>query len=163
MSQPVHSKILVFLVRDEGTQFAEGGEPLPLIFGPMPTVLFVEDNPQIRSFVAEYLRSKGFDVHAVDSGEAAVSMMQIATFDVVISDHRLEGPLSGVDILACHKRHSPEKARILFTAVASEQLRDQCEPMNAVYLQKPVPLDELLENVKTSLGHVASERPCPSS
>ena len=117
----------------------------------MHTVLFVEDNPQIRAFVAEYLRSKGFEVHTVDSGETAVGMMRLATFDVVISDQRLEGPLSGVDVLACHKRHSPEKARILFTAVASEQLRDLCEPINAVYLQKPVPLDELLANVKTSL------------
>ena len=80
-------------------------------------------------------------------------MMQLTTFDVVISDQRLEGALSGVDVLACHKRYSPEKARILFTAVASEQLRDQCEPMNAMYLQKPVPLDELLANVKTSLGN----------
>jgi DNA-binding response OmpR family regulator len=119
----------------------------------MPNVLFVEDNPQIRSFVAEYLRRRGFEVHAVDSGEAAVGMLGLATFDVVISDQRLKGALSGVDVLACHKRYSPEKVRILFTAVASERLRDQCQPMNALYLQKPIPLDELLANVKTSLGN----------
>lgn len=54
-------------------------------------VLYVEDDPGVRSFVDMLLTSEGHDVTAVDTAEAGAQALQAGRFDVVLTDYNLPG------------------------------------------------------------------------
>lgn len=61
-------------------------------------ILLVDDEPLMRIPLADRLRSEGYEVEAVASGEDAVARFERADFDVAIVDLRLPG-IDGVEVL----------------------------------------------------------------
>src|SRR5687767_9685130 len=54
-------------------------------------LLFVDDEPVLRSLMAERLGDRGFDVVEADSGERALELLDQFAFDIVITDLRMPG------------------------------------------------------------------------
>ena len=54
-------------------------------------LLLVDDEPALRTVVAERLREEAFEVTEAESGERAIDLLSEFAFDVVISDLRLPG------------------------------------------------------------------------
>jgi DNA-binding NtrC family response regulator len=52
--------------------------------------------------------------------------------------------VNGLDILAQHKKASPEAKGILMTAFGSEEAKEQAALLDAIYLEKPIQLSELV-------------------
>lgn len=64
-----------------------------------PTVLLVEDEALLRLVIAEELRDAGFDVvEAGDGGEAMGVLSTEAAVDLLFTDIRMPGLLSGWDV-----------------------------------------------------------------
>lgn len=118
----------------------------------MVTVLVVDDNSDIRSITAQFLKHRGYEVHEASSGEAAIEILKTARVDAVVADQLLPGTIKGVDVIFRHYKISPTGCRILLTAAFSDTLRSSCHHINSVYLQKPVPLDELVRKIEDSLA-----------
>lgn len=60
------------------------------------TVLIVDDEPVIRSFLCDYLNEAGFHALAVASGDEAARLLgQGVAIDLVFSDVRMPGTLDG--------------------------------------------------------------------
>ena len=52
----------------------------------MPSILIVDDEPGVRSALSGVLRDEGYDVDAVESGEACLDRLTRTPYDVVVLD-----------------------------------------------------------------------------
>jgi CheY-like chemotaxis protein len=67
--------------------------------GTLRVILVVEDELVVRSLVALELRSSGWDVLETSTAEGAIEHLRLGhRIDVVFTDIRLAGPLSGWDV-----------------------------------------------------------------
>jgi DNA-binding NtrC family response regulator len=113
------------------------------------TVLLVEDSSLARRNIATFLERAGYQVAQADTGEDAVRLIQTTgDFDVVISDLRMPGMISGLDVLSHQNRIAPETGSILMTAFGSDQIRNQMRKLGAAYIEKPIKLDSLLQEIE---------------
>ena len=61
------------------------------------TLLLVEDDPLSRRNLSLFLQQSEHTVYQAESGEVALQLMARIDFDVVVSDLRLPGRISGID------------------------------------------------------------------
>jgi DNA-binding NtrC family response regulator len=112
-------------------------------------LLLVEDEAIARLHLAQFLTDGGHSVVPLASGEEALKLLQTETFDAVITDFKLGGTVSGIDLLTAFERVSPGKGKILVTAYPAHELR--AEALGALYVAKPVQLDAFLRKLKSVL------------
>ncbi len=109
----------------------------------MAAVLIVDDEANIRSHLATYVRSLGHEVEAAANGIAALTAIAARSFDVVLSDVRM-AHLDGLALLVEIKRRAPETAVVLMTAYATvSQAVEAMRSGAADYLVKPFGLDQV--------------------
>jgi len=85
------------------------------------------------------------------TAEAALQLLQINKFDLIISDWRLPG-LSGLDFIARVRKSLPEIPIIFMTAFSTEMAKEQAEAMSNVFIEKPFEIPEMLQIVSQLLG-----------
>jgi NtrC-family two-component system response regulator AlgB len=116
----------------------------------MATVLVVDDEKNIRSHLATYIRGLGHQTETAEDAGTALQLLDRVEPDVVFSDIRMAG-MDGVELLREIRRRRPEAVVVLMTAYAT--IRGAVEAMREGaydYLVKPFDLDEvglLLERV----------------
>jgi CheY-like chemotaxis protein len=111
-------------------------------------ILLVEDEAIARLHISEFLRSEGYSVDAVASGEEALQELHSQTYDVVVTDHKLPGKSTGIDVLTEFERITPGRQKIVLSAYPSYEIGS--ESVGATHLTKPVNLDDLLQKLKAS-------------
>jgi len=115
------------------------------------TILVVDDEAEICRSLQEVLAQDGHDVVGVESGEAALVQIDTRDFDLALLDLRLTS-MSGMEVLAYLRQHSPETAVIILTAhgsleTAVEALRHGAHD----YLFKPCKTIDLRDSVRRGL------------
>jgi DNA-binding NtrC family response regulator len=110
-------------------------------------ILLIENNELSRRNMAAYLESFGYSVTETGDGEEAVKLIQDIKYDVVITDLQLECRVNGIEILMHHKKASPEARSILMTGFGSDDAKAQAASLNAIYLEKPIQLGDLINLV----------------
>ena len=126
-------------------------------------ILIVEDEVEHGEAIAEGLRRAGHACHVVHEGQAAIASIKKRPPDVVVTDYRLGGEVSGLDVLRETKRISPDTEVIVITAYGSEQLaRDVLSRESDFwaydYLIKPLDIDEVREKVKRAARQALSSK-----
>ena len=118
----------------------------------MPTrVLLVEDDTLARRNTAIYLRRAQIEVDEAASGEEALQLIDtIDQYDVIISDLRMPGYSDGMDVISRQIQVSPRTACFLVTAFGSAQIQQRAKDLNVTYLEKPISLAHLLNEVMAS-------------
>ncbi len=117
----------------------------------VPTsILLIENNTLSRQNMAVFFENFGYQVTQTEDGEEAVKLINDIKFDVVITDLQLQCMVDGLDILACHKKVSPEGKSFLITAFGSDEVRKQAASFGAVYVEKPIRLSQLLTLIRTN-------------
>lgn len=114
----------------------------------MAVILFVEDDLSARRNIALFLRRSGYEVFEVENGESAVALLARMKFDVVISDLNLPGQLNGTDILHRLRQTRQKIDAILITACGSDEVADRAKSLGAVYMEKPIQLQELKRTIQ---------------
>ncbi|MFL5322556.1 MAG: response regulator transcription factor [Myxococcaceae bacterium] len=115
-----------------------------------PTILVVEDDPDIRELLAELLEDEGYDVHIAADGEAAIDELEHWEPSVMLLDLMLPR-ISGWEILRRLRTgdigHPPNAIIVLSAsgAAANEATRS---PHVRGMLRKPFKVDQLLETVE---------------
>jgi NtrC-family two-component system response regulator AlgB len=108
----------------------------------MATVLIVDDEKNIRSHLATYLRGLGHRAETAADAAEALRFLDGAEADVVFADVRMPG-MDGVELLREVRRRRPESAVVLMTAYATVRGAVQAMREGASdYLVKPFDLDE---------------------
>lgn len=117
-------------------------------------ILIVEDEPHMRRAVGAGLKANGFNVHAVDRGEDALSSVPVFRPDVILLDLTLPG-IDGHDVIRDLREWSMTPV-IVLSAHGDERDKVQALDLGADdYLTKPFGMDELLARVRVALRHAA--------
>jgi CheY-like chemotaxis protein len=112
----------------------------------MRTILVVEDDILVRSFVVEELADAGYDILEADNGEVAAELAVHRAFDVLFTDIRLPGAIDGWDLAKLVRGIRPSMPVIYATGYTST--RAQQLP-GTVFLMKPYRPVELLHAIAT--------------
>ena len=126
-----------------------------------PHILFVEDDPEIRSLVADFLGNSGFRVSVARDGREMDRVIHVSRIDLLILDIMLPGE----DGLSLCRRLRVENTVpiIMLTARGSEVERVVGLEMGADdYLTKPFSTNELLARVRAILRRMQSLATTPS-
>ncbi|MBI4589552.1 MAG: response regulator [Candidatus Rokubacteria bacterium] len=111
-------------------------------------VLVVDDEPETRDLLAEYLERKGFEVLQADGGEEALRRVAEFRPQVVLLDIRMPG-LDGVETLRRIKALAQETPVIMVSGIEEiETARQTLASGASDYIAKPVDfqyLDSVLE------------------
>jgi DNA-binding NarL/FixJ family response regulator len=100
-----------------------------------------------------------FTVIAVGSAEDALSELNKAAFDLLISDVLLPG-ISGLELMSRFRRRNPSTKVILLSGVRDPEIRNQVARSGAeAFFFKPVEISDLLDAVERVLGLAKSFLP----
>jgi two-component system cell cycle sensor histidine kinase/response regulator CckA len=154
---------------DEGTTFCiylpqvtdSEPEALPPLAARAPirgaeTILLAEDEESVRALVATVLRKSGYVVLEAADGESAIELAEASTdpIHLLLTDVVLPG-MSG-RILSERMAVLRPETRVLFMSGYSEDamLRHGVPTASAQFIQKPFPMDALIDRVRETLGAV---------
>jgi DNA-binding response OmpR family regulator len=114
----------------------------------MTRVLIVDDEEVVRITLAEILRLEGYEIKTVDSGEAAVEVLNQTPYDVMILDLKMAG-MSGIDVLREVVDKIPGLIVIVLTAYGTIDTAIQAIHYRVHdYLLKPVSPEQVLDSIE---------------
>ncbi len=114
-------------------------------------VLVADDDDELRALVSETLRDDGYEVLEATNGhqllEVIGSMLMgeptAEPFELIISDVRLPGGVSGLDMLAGLRRADWSLPVLLMTGYGDDAVYEEAARLGAYVLDKPLDLDDL--------------------
>ena len=122
---------------------------------PVPTVLLIEDDPQIRRFLRATLPAHGYRLVEAENGRDGLTQAASRTPDVLLLDLGLPD-MDGLEVIQRVREWSPAPIVVL-TARGLE--RDKVAALDAGaddYLTKPFGVEELLARLRVALRHAAA-------
>ena len=134
-----------------GNDTAPSAQPGPAL---PARVLVVDDNADMREYLARLLRTAGYQVTTVTDGQAALDAARAGTPDLVISDvmmPRLDG-LGLVAALRADARTAAVPVLLLSARAGQEASVEGLRAGADDYLVKPFSAVELLARVRSNLG-----------
>ena len=117
-------------------------------------VLIVEDDESIMFVLGEYLAGLGYRVLKAIDGEQAFEILATKPhLDLMVTDYRLPGGISGVQIAEPAIKLRPE-LKVIFISGYPQEILDCHSPItrNAPILAKPLDLDTLQEHIQRLLA-----------
>ncbi|MDP1922375.1 MAG: sigma-54 dependent transcriptional regulator [Myxococcales bacterium] len=123
-----------------------------------PSLLIVDDDPGIVSWLAEALPEEGFAVRGETNARRALELLATTPFDLVVSDVEMPG-LRGIDLLREIHKSRPEQMVLLVTAFGSIDLAVSAVRSGAVdFLAKPFKLEVLVLAIQRALRETSLKR-----
>ena len=114
---------------------------------PLPPVLVVDDEKNMRLSLQTVLKGEDYAARAVESAEEALTLLAREEFFMVITDARLGG-MSGYELLPKIHNQWPDLPVLMLTAYATPKLAVEAIKAGAMdYLSKPFAPEELLHAV----------------
>ncbi|WP_231502250.1 response regulator [Paracidovorax avenae] len=154
---PRHAGAEAELPAGPGAAVPPAGQARAPVAGPgrdMPAVLLVDDEPAVRSTVAESLREQGYRVLEAEDGPSALEMLRGAgPLDLLLTDVGLPGGMNGRQVADAGRALRPGLPVLFITGYAEQAVigdRDLDPGMGV--LTKPFDLDVLAARVAAALG-----------
>lgn len=114
-------------------------------------ILVVDDEELIRSALAKFLRSKGYEVSTCDSGPAALEALEREKHVLMLADVRMPG-MTGLALVPAALAIDPDLAVMMLTAVNDAPTATEALAHGAMdYLMKPIELADLAAAVERVL------------
>ena len=116
----------------------------------MARILIIDDDAAVRESIERMLRSGGYTVRSVGSGEEGFALAKGGAFDVILSDMRMPG-LSGIDVLRKLRENRVDSVFMIMTGFGTLDTAVEAMQLGAVdFVQKPFFRDELLMRVRAA-------------
>lgn len=116
-----------------------------------PRILVVDDERIFRESLYHWFEEDGYDVTAVESGEAALKVYDKDLFDLALVDMKMPG-MNGIELLSKIREIDKNAIVIMITAFASVPTAIKALKDGAFdYITKPVDPDELNHLVERAL------------
>jgi DNA-binding response OmpR family regulator len=110
-------------------------------------LLVVDDDPEMRCLLTEFLQGEGFEIDQAADGSEALHVARREALDGIVLDKNLPDA-SGLDILPRLRSLHPGAPVVLITAFGDSRTRQRAVSRGAsVVLFKPFDLDDLLRAV----------------
>jgi class 3 adenylate cyclase/DNA-binding response OmpR family regulator len=116
-------------------------------------VLVIDDSPQIREFLTEYiLLPNGFEVDIAVNGAEGLQKVLASNPDLVLMDYEMP-KMSGIEVLRNLRAQGSKVPVILMTSHGSEQVAIEVFRLGAKdYLIKPFAAQEMLDTIEEVLA-----------
>ena len=109
----------------------------------MTRLLYVEDDPLLRTVTTMALEDAGYEVVLAEDGREALRLLEEhGGFDFVVSDISMPGGVSGLDVAQAARKSRPGCRMVLMSGYATSQL--PALPDDALFMTKPFRVPELL-------------------
>ena len=110
----------------------------------MKRILFVDDEPNVLDGVRRMLHSmrREWEMVFTSSGQAALTELEAAHFDVIVSDMRMPG-MDGATLLTRVQERFPEVVRIVLSGHTEMEAALRAVPVAHQFLTKPCDPDDL--------------------
>jgi len=126
-------------------------------------ILLVDDDADLLLLISMRLKSKGYDVASVNSGEKALAQLPVIRPHVVVTDQRMPG-MDGLALFEAIQKRQPQLPVIVLTAHGT--IPDAVEATRRgifSYLVKPFDANILLDNIEKAMQqgmyHHSSDTP----
>ncbi len=117
-------------------------------------ILIVDDEPNIRSGLAMALEEESYDVTTAADASQAWEQFRRSPHQLVITDLRMPGPRSGLDLVRDIKSGWPETLILVVTAHGTVETAVEAMRYGAHdYITKPVDLEMLGHQVRRAFEH----------
>src|SRR3954462_1623664 len=137
------------------TAVSDKAEPLAASGGGRATILVVEDDTAMRTFLREVLEEDGYTVEVASGGRSGVERVRQGGIDLVVSDVKMPD-LDGLDMLREIKAVTPSPHVITITAFGSIDTAIRAVKLGAFdYITKPFDVDQLILSVQKALDERA--------
>ena len=127
----------------------------------MTRILFVDDEVKILEGLQRMLRPqrKEWEMAFAPGGQAALTMLEAATFDVIVSDMRMPG-VDGATLLEAVRHKYPSVLRIILSGYTELEASYRAVPVAHQFLLKPCDPDALRAAIEraTSLVQVLNSK-----
>ena len=100
----------------------------------------------MREYLKRALERTGYDVTAVESGDAAMPVLESETFDLLLTDIVMPG-IDGIELAQEAAQLAPDMRVMFITGFAAVALKNNRRPANAKVLSKPFHLRDLVLEV----------------
>ena len=114
-------------------------------------ILIVDDDIDLMSGYKEVLRQAGHDVVGCSSFPEARGALKAGVFDAIVTDVRL-GDSNGLGLLFDAEALQPGLHKVVMSGYPDSVLRRDAEALGAIYLQKPIDPDILVNTVQSFAG-----------
>src|SRR6187431_1405520 len=117
----------------------------------MPSILLVDDEPGVRSALGGVLRDEGYEVDAVDSGEACLERLGRQAYDVVVLDIWLPG-MDGLATLTRMRERQIDSQVVIISGHGNIESAVRAIKMGAFdFIEKPLSLEKTVLVVRNAL------------
>lgn len=124
-------------------------------------ILVVDDEPDILLGLNAVLRAQSHTVKTFDNPSQALKHLtgsEVTPYDLVITDYRMPGGLSGLDLAKRVKEYTRRKTKVfLMTGFDVSSLREFSEALISEIadeiIQKPIPNEKLIAIIEKSFLH----------
>jgi two-component system, NtrC family, nitrogen regulation response regulator NtrX len=117
----------------------------------MSSILIVDDEPGVRSALSGVLRDEGYDVDAVETGEACLERLGRQPFDVVLLDVWLPG-MDGLATLARMRERDIDAQVVVISGHGNVESAVRAIKMGAFdFVEKPLSLEKTVLVVRNAL------------
>ena len=117
----------------------------------MPSILIVDDEPGVRSALGGVLRDEGYEVDAVDSGEACLERLGRQAYDVVVLDIWLPG-MDGLATLTRMRERQIDVQVVIISGHGNIESAVRAIKMGAFdFVEKPLSLEKTVLVVRNAL------------
>ena len=111
------------------------------------TILIVDDDESMRTFLSTVLQEAGYGVVVADGVEAGLQVLEETWVDLLVADVRL-GSANGLQLIAMSRQSMPT---IAITGFADPVIEAQARQFGAMVLLKPFTSESLLALVEKRL------------
>ncbi|MGZ3172364.1 MAG: cell cycle two-component system response regulator CpdR [Croceibacterium sp.] len=113
----------------------------------MIRILLAEDDQAMRTYLVRALENAGYSVAAVDRGTAALPLLEVERFDLLLSDIVMP-EMDGIELAQRCSEMSPRTKVMFITGFAAVSLRPDTELPHSKVLSKPFHLKDLVREVE---------------
>ncbi len=121
-------------------------------------VLLVDDDPASRLTLQTVLRAGGYRVDSAASAAEAVSLLDDAEYELVLTDLQMESPEAGLRVLAHARLMDYKPATALITTYRNTRKRAASKKKAPTVLVEPEDLPALLTKVADLVSERATKR-----
>src|SRR5437868_11857391 len=117
----------------------------------MPSMLLADGEPGVRSALGGVLRDEGYEVDAVDSGEACLERLGRQAYDVVVLDIWLPG-MDGLATFARMRERQVDSQVVMISGHGNIESAVRAIKMGAFdFVEKPLSLEKTVLVVRNAL------------
>jgi len=123
-----------------------------------PTILIIDDDPAVRDYLCDLLKSKGFQAHLAADGLEALAKIKTLGVQIVLCDIKMP-KLNGLEFLkAVHKLNLGIQVTLMTGVYDLESCNEAVKYAICGYLIKPFSSDELMKSINLAQRNLLEKK-----